>query len=111
MHPHEYKKLREASGKHPSHLPEPSQQGAQGSPALPPPSRGPPGRYLRAPGAALYLGLSPSTLAKMRLRGDGPAYSKAGPRVVIYDRADLDAWLAGRKRRSTSEADQEEARS
>lgn len=58
---------------------------------------------LRAPQAASYVGLSPSTLAKMRLRGDGPIYSKAGPRVVIYEKADLDAWLDGLKRRSTSE--------
>jgi len=58
---------------------------------------------LRAPEAAAYVGLSASTMAKMRLRGDGPLYAKAGPRVVVYDRADLDAWLATRKRRSTSE--------
>ncbi len=58
---------------------------------------------LRAPHAAAYVGLSPSTLAKMRLRGNGPIYSKAGPRVVIYDKADLDAWLDGQKRRSTAE--------
>jgi len=58
---------------------------------------------LRAPQAASYVGLSPSTLAKMRLRGDGPIYSKAGPRVVIYDKADLDMWLEAQKRRSTSE--------
>jgi len=58
---------------------------------------------LRAPQAAAYVGLSPSTLAKMRLRGDGPVYAKAGPRVVIYDRADLEKWLENQKRRSTSE--------
>ncbi len=58
---------------------------------------------LRAPQAAAYVGLSPSTLAKMRLRGDGPIYSKAGPRVVIYEKADLEAWLDGQKRRSTSQ--------
>ena len=63
-------------------------------------------RMLRAPDAANYLGLSPSTLAKMRVRGDGPAYSKAGPRVVVYDVADLDAYLNGRKRFSTSETPQ-----
>lgn len=61
------------------------------------------GGKLRAPAAAAFLGLSASTLAKMRLRGDGPPYSKAGQRVVVYDVADLDAWLASRKRRSTSE--------
>lgn len=60
---------------------------------------------LRAPAAAAYLGLSTSTLAKMRLRGDGPLYMKAGRRVVLYDPDDLDAWLETRKRRSTSEPD------
>lgn len=58
---------------------------------------------LRAPYAAQYVGLSVSTLAKMRLRGDGPQYSKAGPRIVIYDRDDLDAWLDSRRRTSTSD--------
>lgn len=64
-------------------------------------------KNLRAPAAAEYLGMSPSTLAKMRLRGDGPVYMKAGPRVVLYDLADLDAWLGTRKRRSTSEPDRD----
>ena len=58
---------------------------------------------LRPPAAAEYLGLSVSTLAKMRLRGDGPIYSKAGPRVVVYDLADLESWLTARKRSSTSD--------
>ncbi len=58
---------------------------------------------LRTPAAAAYLGLSASLLSKMRLRGDGPVYSKAGPRVVVYDLADLDSWLAARKRHSTSD--------
>jgi len=62
---------------------------------------------LRAPQAARYIGLSASTLAKMRLRGDGPPYAKAGPRVVVYDAHDLDAWLIQRKRRSTSDFGQE----
>jgi predicted DNA-binding transcriptional regulator AlpA len=57
------------------------------------------------PSAAEYVGLSQSTLAKLRMRGDGPVYSKAGPRVIVYDKADLDAWLVARKRRSTSEPD------
>lgn len=60
-------------------------------------------RRLRAPDAAEYLGLAASTLAKMRLRGDGPAYLKAGPRVIVYDTGDLDAWLASGRRRSTSD--------
>ena len=45
---------------------------------------------MRAPQAAAYLGLATSTLAKMRLRGDGPQFIKAGPRVVVYDLHDLD---------------------
>lgn len=61
---------------------------------------------LRAPEAARYVGLSSSTLAKMRLRGDGPVYSKAGPRIVIYDQADLDAWLDQGRRKSTSDQGQ-----
>jgi predicted DNA-binding transcriptional regulator AlpA len=60
-------------------------------------------RRLRAPEAAEYVRLSASTLAKMRLRGDGPRYSKAGPRIVIYQEDDLDAWLRDRFRQSTSQ--------
>jgi predicted DNA-binding transcriptional regulator AlpA len=60
-------------------------------------------RKLRVPQAADYLGLSTSTLAKMRLRGDGPPYLKAGRRIVIYDLRDLEEWLGSRRRRSTSE--------
>jgi predicted DNA-binding transcriptional regulator AlpA len=59
--------------------------------------------YLRAPSAAAYLGLSPSTLAKMRLRGDGPVYRKCGRRIVVYAVSDLDSFLAQRRRRSTSD--------
>ncbi len=62
-------------------------------------------KKLRAPEAADYLGLSPSTLAKMRLRGDGPPYSKVGPRIVVYDVVDLESYLADRRRHSTSEPD------
>ena len=101
MHPQEYKKLVEDSGKPASRSPEERKTDA---PVPPPHSRAPPGRYLRAPAAAEYLGLSTSTLAKMRLRGDGPAYSKAGPRIVVYDLADLEEFLATRRRFSTSEA-------
>ena len=58
---------------------------------------------LRAPEAAEYVRLSASTLAKMRLRGDGPRYSRAGPRIVIYQQDDLDLWLRDRSRQSTSQ--------
>ena len=57
---------------------------------------------LDATEAAHCLGLSQSTLAKLRLTGNGPAYCKLGRRVV-YRREDLEAWLAENRRRSTSE--------
>lgn len=56
---------------------------------------------MRTPDAAAYSGTSVSTLTKLRVFGGGPAYIKAG-KTVIYDRADLDAWLNARKRTSTS---------
>lgn len=62
-------------------------------------------RLLRAPEAADYVRLSLSTLAKLRMRGDGPRYCKAGPRIVVYEEDDLDSWLLARARHSTSSAD------
>jgi predicted DNA-binding transcriptional regulator AlpA len=61
-------------------------------------------RILRTPPAGDYIGLKPSTLEKMRLRGDGPRFIKLGTRTVGYDIRDLDAWLDERKRASTSES-------
>ena len=63
-------------------------------------------KKLRPRDAAAYLGISASTLAKWRLRGEGPSYAKAGARVVVYDLTDLQAWLDGCKRRSTSDRGQ-----
>ena len=54
--------------------------------------------------AAKVLGLAPSTLAKLRLNGNGPTYCKLGRRVV-YRRADLEQWLESRTTRDTSDAD------
>ena len=54
--------------------------------------------------AARYVGLSESTLAKLRLNGNGPTYYKLGRRVV-YRPADLDQWLQSRTARDTSDAD------
>lgn len=53
--------------------------------------------------ASEWLGLSKSTLAKMRLRGDGPKYIKLGPRRVAYRKLDLEIWVAERSFRSTSQ--------
>jgi predicted DNA-binding transcriptional regulator AlpA len=60
-----------------------------------------PKRKLRVPEAAHFLGLSKSTLDKLRLTGGGPAYLRLGRRVV-YDPQDLDEWVVSRKRVSTS---------
>ena len=53
--------------------------------------------------AAAYIRLSKPTLERLRLKGDGPCYAKMG-KAVRYRRSDLDAWLASRLIRSTSEA-------
>jgi Helix-turn-helix domain len=58
-------------------------------------------RY-RTPEAADYLGLSASSMEKMRLTGDGPPYYKLG-KICIYEQADLDAWARSRRQTSTSQ--------
>jgi hypothetical protein len=58
---------------------------------------------LRTPEAAKYVGLSPSTLEKLRLTGNGPVYQKAGTKIVVYRVDDLDAWLNAGRRNSTSD--------
>lgn len=47
--------------------------------------------------------ISESTLAKWRMTGFGPAFVKMGSRVAYYEHV-VDAWLASRERRSTSDA-------
>ncbi|UYC12859.1 helix-turn-helix domain-containing protein [Xanthomonas sp. CFBP 8445] len=49
---------------------------------------------LKGPDAARHLGISVSTLEKMRVEGRGPRYVKIGGRV-FYRRADLDAYIEG----------------
>jgi predicted DNA-binding transcriptional regulator AlpA len=58
---------------------------------------------LTAAEAARVLGLASSTLAKLRLTGNGPTYCKLGRRVV-YRRTDLEVWLESRVARDTSDA-------
>jgi predicted DNA-binding transcriptional regulator AlpA len=60
-------------------------------------------RVLRTPDAAQYLGLTASTLEKMRLLGNGPRFVKLGARAVGYSLADLDAWIDARTRANTSD--------
>lgn len=72
-----------------------------------------PGRPLSRKEASGYLlsrhGISraPSTLAKLAVLGGGPVFRKVNSRLVVYDPADLDAWVASimsGPMRSTSEA-------
>ncbi len=58
--------------------------------------------WMRPPAAAAYLKSSTSTLAKKRLMGNGPTYTKFG-RMVLYAKRDLNAYLSSRRRLSTSE--------
>jgi predicted DNA-binding transcriptional regulator AlpA len=60
---------------------------------------------LRTPDAAQYLGLTASTLEKMRLYGTGPHFIRLGIRAVGYSLSDLNSWIESRRHRSTSEAD------
>ncbi len=57
----------------------------------------------RPPKAADYLGLAVSTLAKQRLRGDGPKFIRLSSRAIGYLRSDLDEWIAAKRCGSTSE--------
>lgn len=53
-------------------------------------------------GAARFVGLSSSTLAKYRVAGNGPQYLKVG-RAVRYRIADLENWLSEKAKHSTSQ--------
>jgi len=60
-------------------------------------------RVLRTPDAAQYLGLTASTLEKMRLFGNGPRFVRLGLRAVGYAISDLDSFIEARRRDSTSD--------
>jgi predicted DNA-binding transcriptional regulator AlpA len=59
-------------------------------------------RYFNPIEASDYVGVSSSWLAKLRLYGGGPRYSKIG-RSIRYSADELDAWLASNLQTSTSE--------
>jgi predicted DNA-binding transcriptional regulator AlpA len=59
--------------------------------------------YLRAGDAAKRIGLSPSTLVKMRMRGDGPPFIRLTPRRIVYAPEALEDFV--RKRQYTRTAD------
>lgn len=55
--------------------------------------------------AASYCRLSRPTLDRYRMTGEGPRFAKfgQGKGAVRYRKEDVDAWIAGRMVRSTSE--------
>jgi predicted DNA-binding transcriptional regulator AlpA len=59
-------------------------------------------RMLRVPEAATFLGVSGSYLNALRCRGGGSMFVRMG-RAVAYHPDDLEAWLAARRRASTSD--------
>lgn len=59
--------------------------------------------FLNTAEAAQRLGVSSSYLNKLRLTGGGPVFVKMGAKVV-YDLDDLSAWVAARRRSSTSQS-------
>ena len=58
--------------------------------------------YLSTRRAAVFLGLSPRTLDRYRVSGEGPVYHRFGNRI-LYRRDDLEAWAGARRVRSTSD--------
>ena len=54
--------------------------------------------------ASAYIGVSESTLAKRRMRGDPPEFVKLGPRLVGYRLSALNKSLEASRRTSTSDS-------
>ena len=57
---------------------------------------------LSTPQAAEYLGVSTHALVKWRVSGYGPRYCQLGRRI-LYRRDEIDNWISGKLRRSTSD--------
>lgn len=51
----------------------------------------------------LIPGMTPAKLSQLRFNGTGPAYMKPTPKTVVYDAADVLAWLKTTTRIGTSE--------
>ncbi len=60
------------------------------------------GNYLNTREAAAWLGLSPRTLDRYRVSGEGPHFHRFGYRVR-YLLTDMEAWASARRRVSTSD--------
>ena len=64
---------------------------------------------LNTPQAAKYLGVSTHALVKWRITGYGPQFCQLGRRI-LYRRKEIDDWISGKIRRSTSDAANRAAR-
>lgn len=60
-------------------------------------------RWLTTEEAADYTGISAYTLNEWRRKGEGPAYSRPGPRMTRYDVEDLDAFMESYKQDAAGE--------
>jgi predicted DNA-binding transcriptional regulator AlpA len=52
--------------------------------------------FLAEPDAARVVRLSPRTLRRFRVSGDGPSYIRAGKKRVLYDAGEIERWAAER---------------
>jgi predicted DNA-binding transcriptional regulator AlpA len=59
--------------------------------------------FMTSKAAADRLGLSESTLEKLRHKGGGPPFLRLSGRRIAYDVVDLDAWARAKRFGSTSE--------
>ena len=59
-------------------------------------------RWLTTAEAAIFVRLSCSTLAKLRVYSGGPQYIKLG-RKILYEKLALVTWLEDHRRNNTSE--------
>ncbi|HEY2774681.1 MAG TPA: helix-turn-helix domain-containing protein [Candidatus Binatia bacterium] len=59
--------------------------------------------HLTTRDVAALLGCRPQTLEKWRMTGDGPPFCVVGRGSIRYSPESVQAWLASRARRSTSD--------
>lgn len=59
-------------------------------------------RFVRTSALPARFGLSASFFNNARVKGDGPPFVKVGA-AVLYDLDEVEAWLAARRRQSTSQ--------
>jgi len=71
--------------------------------AADPLSQGKPDDLLRPHEVSDWLGLSKSWLAQGRGKGYGPKFTRLTPRMIVYRRADVLAWLETRTHQCTAE--------